>query len=83
MTTQVVVRMPERLVKAVDAAAKRMAGKRSEVVRLAVEAWLAGQGKVRSRTPKVRSLLGSLETGIPDLARRHREYLVKTLPLVR
>ena len=36
----------------------------------------------REKTPeaRVRHLIGSLETGIPDLAENHRTYLIPGLP---
>jgi hypothetical protein len=55
-----------------------MRRKRSEVVRIALEQFLQAGGG-RPRVKAVESLLGSLETGIPDLAERHREYVLESL----
>jgi len=55
MSSQIVVRMPKKLVRDVDEAAKRMA----------------------------RRLIGSVDSGLPDLARRHREYLIESLRRAR
>ena len=85
MSTQVVVRMPDKLVKELDAESQRLSRRRSEVIRMAVEQWVSLAGKTGNRHPsgRVKTLIGSLDTGIPDLARRHREYLVKSLHRAR
>jgi metal-responsive CopG/Arc/MetJ family transcriptional regulator len=85
MSSQVVVRMPDRLVREVDEAAKRMARRRSDVVRLAVEQWVAvhANGNGRAARERAKRLIGSVDTGVPDLARRHREYLIESLRRAR
>jgi metal-responsive CopG/Arc/MetJ family transcriptional regulator len=85
MSSQVVVRMPDKLVHEVDEAAKRLARRRSDVVRLAVEQWVAvhAGGNGRAARERAKRLIGSVDTGLPDLARRHREYLVESLRRAR
>jgi len=85
MSTQVVVRMPDRLVRELDAVSQRMSRRRSEVVRMAVEQWVSagGNGGKRASSGRASQLIGSLDSGIPDLARRHREYLIKSLHRAR
>ena len=85
MSTQVVVRMPDRLVRELDEASQRMSRRRSEVIRMAVEQWVSAGGNAgkRASVGRVRRLIGSLDSGIPDLARRHREYLIKSLHRAR
>jgi len=85
MSTQVVVRMPDRLVRELDELSQKMSRRRSEVVRMAVEQWVSADsnGGKRASTSRARHLIGSLDSGIPDLARRHREYLVKSLRRAR
>ena len=85
MSSQVVVRMPDQLVREVDEAAKRLARRRSDVVRLAVEQWIAvhANGNGRAARKRARRLIGSVDTGLPDLARRHREYLIESLRRAR
>jgi hypothetical protein len=57
-----------------------MQRKSSEIVRMALQEFLGersgGQGRAADR---VRGLIGSLDSGIPDLATRHRAYLTKSL----
>jgi hypothetical protein len=73
MEAQMTVRIPVELKHALDDAAKRMHRKSSEIVRLATPDDAA--------TPayRVRGLLGSLESRLPHLAERHREYVVESL----
>jgi Arc/MetJ-type ribon-helix-helix transcriptional regulator len=73
MTGQLTVRLPEDLDRSLGEAAERMQRKRSEVVRLALRRNLdlspAGGG---SPAEHVHDLIGSLDSGIPDLAENHR-----------
>ena len=80
MSNQLTVRLPEDLGRALEAAAVRMRRKRSEIVRLALDQFL-GLSPAADDSPsdRVRGLVGSLETGIPDLAERHRAYLLESL----
>jgi hypothetical protein len=47
---------------------------------MALEAFL-GAGEQRGARPadRVRGLIGSLTSGVPDLAERHREYIIEAL----
>jgi predicted DNA-binding protein len=80
MRDQLTVRLPEDLSQALELASQRLQRKSSEIVRLALRAYLAApdQEHVR-RAERVRHLFGSLETGVPDLAQRHREYVLESL----
>ena len=74
MEHQLSLRLPASLAKKLDEAAIRMRRKRSEVARLALEQFLETDIEVRP-LERVRDLLGTVETGIPDLGERHRDYL--------
>lgn len=81
MERQLTVRMPDRLVEKLDREAVRRRRRRSEVIRLAVERYFEdseAQPEVRP-VDRVRDLLGSFESGIPDLGQRHREHLLDRL----
>ncbi len=78
MEQQLTLRLSGDLAERLDRAAKRLRRKRSEVVRLALEQYLAVQVEERP-IERVRDLLGRVESGVPDLGQRHREYLVKRL----
>ena len=84
MTKQITVRLPKELNQALDAAARRSGRRRSEVIRLSLVAYLtpgpAGRGQSIDR---IRGLIGSLESEIPDLAENHRKYILESLKNVR
>jgi hypothetical protein len=77
---QLTVRLPDDLSRALKAASKRMQRKNSEIVRLALREFLGGPANARSRpADRVRSLIGSLESGMPDLAENHRASILESL----
>ena len=51
----------------------------SEIVRLALRQFLNLSSGQQRPAHRVRELLGSLDSGIPDLAQRHREYVLESL----
>ena len=77
MADQLTVRLPQDLSRALRAAARRSQRKSSEIVRLALREFLARPaGRPGDR---VSGLIGSVESGIPDLAERHRAYVLESL----
>jgi hypothetical protein len=80
MPTQLTVRLPDELGRTLKAASRRMQRKPSEIVRLALQEFL-GTTAGRSGRPadRVRHLIGSLESGIPDLATKQRAYILASL----
>jgi hypothetical protein len=78
------IHLPDDLHRALSAASREMQRKSSGVVRLALRRFLAlhpaGPGRPAGR---VRHLVGSVASGVPDLARRHRDYIVKSLKNAR
>ena len=85
MERQLTLRMPTVLADKLERASRRMRRKRSEVVRLALEQFLEETGMREQTRPVdlVRDLLGGLESGVPDLGQRHRDYLLRRLRHVR
>jgi hypothetical protein len=80
MANQLTVRLPDDLDRALKAAARRLQRKNSDIVRLALREFLGATGRPPRRPiDRVRALVGSLESGIPDLALRHREYVLRSL----
>lgn len=80
MPRQITVRLPDDLGRALATAARRGRRKSSEIVRLALEEYLGAIGRRGGRAAdRVRSLIGALDSGIPDLAERHRDYLRERL----
>jgi hypothetical protein len=80
MGDQLTVRLPDDLSRALKAASRRMQRKSSDIVRLALREFLGGGAGSSGRpADRVRSLIGSLESGVPDLAERHRAYIIESL----
>ena len=80
MQAQVTVRISEDLKRALDEASRKMQRKSSEIVRMALRAFLQPTpGRDTSPADRVRGLVGCLESGVPYLAERHREYVVEFL----
>ena len=78
MESQLTLRLPGALASRLDRSAKRLKRKRSDVVRLALEQFLDSELEIRP-VERVRDLLGSIESGVPDLGQRHREHLIRRL----
>lgn len=76
---QLTVRLPRDLSEALNRAARQMDRKNAEVVRMALRAFLRVDAEETAPAERVRGLLGSLDTGTPDLAERHREYVLESL----
>ena len=84
MEEQITVRLSRELSKALKEKAARMQRKPSEVVRIAVREFLEISEHSQERpAERVRDLVGSLQSGVPDLAIRHRDYLIKKLRRAR
>lgn len=80
MATQITVRLPDALGRRLQTASRRLQRRPSEIVRLALQEFLGQPAGRRSRpVDRVRLLVGSLESGVPDLARKHREYVLSSL----
>ena len=80
MSTQLTVRLPDDLGRALKVAARRLQRRSSDIVRAALREFLGRPTHSGSRPiDRVRGLIGSLESGVPDLAIRHRDYVLKSL----
>ena len=78
MGVQLIVHLPTDLARQLDLAAKRLRRSRSDLIREALNRFLAEQTDTRP-IERVRDLLGQIESGVPDLGQRHREYLLQRL----
>jgi predicted DNA-binding protein len=76
--SQLTLRLPGELAEKLDRSARRLKRKRSDVVRQALEQFLETEPDLRP-IERVRDLLGSVDSGVPDLGQRHRDYLIKRL----
>lgn len=80
MEAQVTVRLPAELKRSLDEAARRMQRKSSDVVRMALREFLEGRTAAEYRpAERVRHLLGSLRSDLPDLAERQREQILESV----
>jgi hypothetical protein len=81
MEQQFTLRLPAVMAQRLARVSAQTRRPRAEVVRLALEQFLEGEG---SRPPSraidlVRDLIGTYTSGVPDLGQRHREYLLRRL----
>jgi metal-responsive CopG/Arc/MetJ family transcriptional regulator len=80
MESQLTIRIPSDLREALERASRRTGLKNSELVRQALRSYLETPTNWQQRpAARIRHLVGSLESGIPDLAERHREYVIESL----
>ena len=80
MQDQVTVRLPADLSQALRRASRRLRRRNSDVVRLALQAFLqVGEPGASRPAHRVRDLIGSIESGVPALAERHRAYVLQAL----
>jgi hypothetical protein len=80
MATQLTVRLPDDLGRALKAATRRLQQRNSDIVRMALREFLGRATHAPGRpVERVRGLIGSLESGVPDLATRHRDYILKSV----
>ena len=81
---QITVRVPTALRRALRRTSRRLGRRPSDVVRMALEAFLHEMPSAdRKPAERVAHLLGSLSSGVPDLAQRHREYVMSALKRAR
>ena len=81
MSEQITVRVPNELRRKLENAAKRGGVRKSDIARQALEEYLSASERLSDARPfdKVRSLIGSVSSGKPDLGERHREHLIDRL----
>ena len=80
MSKQLSIRIPDDLAGALEKASERLNLKPSELIRIALRDFLRKYPpEQRKPADRVRELIGCVESGIPDLAERHRDYIVESL----
>jgi metal-responsive CopG/Arc/MetJ family transcriptional regulator len=79
MNSQLTVRLPDDLEKNISALAKKLRLKRADIVRMALESFVKQAEGEAGSSPydRVKSLLGSVSSGISDLGESHREHLLR------
>ena len=80
MQDQITVRLPADLGQALRRMSRQLRRKNSDIVRMALEAFLQrGEPHGQKPSKRVAALMGSLASGVPDLAERHRDYVIQSL----
>ena len=77
---QLTIRIPDEQMSIIEHIAKKMGLKKSDVTRMAITKFIE-EYNVSTAKPfnKIKHLLGAVESGVPDLGQRHREYLLKKI----
>ena len=82
--SQIVVRMTADLAEEESRYAKRAGRRRSDIVREALQAYLRPERRPEPRAAeRVEHLLGSVASGMPDLASNHRRHILESLRRAR
>lgn len=81
MSTQISIRLEERLLRRLRVEARRRRLRRSDVIREALRFYLDAATRPGADRPidLVRDLIGSLRGGPEDLGARHREHLAELI----
>lgn len=79
MQSQLTVRLPDDIEREISKISKKLRVKRSYIVRMALEKFLEEFHVKEEHTPyeRVKDLIGTVSSGIPDLGESHRKHLVK------
>ncbi len=78
MQTQMTLRLSETLIERLDQTAARLRRNRSDMIRMALEQFLVVDSDDQP-FERMHDLSGSIASGMPDLGKRHRDYLVQRL----
>jgi predicted DNA-binding protein len=82
MESQLTIRLPMALSEDLTRACRILQRTRSDLVRIAVREYLDSvlpAAAAPRPIDRVRDLLGTYESGVPDLGGRHREHLLRKL----
>ena len=80
MASQLTIRLPAELETALGRATRRTGRKASDIARAALREYLQVRPAAGARpAEKVRGLIGSLDSGVTDLAEEHRAYIIESL----
>ncbi len=81
MEAQITIRLPAELNEQIAKMSQQLGLKRSDVVRMALRRFVDEHAEDTVTRPydRVRDLIGSVESGIPDLGTDHRKHLLEKL----
>jgi hypothetical protein len=78
---QLTIRIPEKYFSKMEQIAKLSGLKKSDISRMAIQKFLNeyGDDEEPDLFSKAKRLIGVVESGIPDLGQKHREYFIKKI----
>lgn len=78
---QLTIRMPDEYMRRIETLARRMGLKKSDVARMAIKEFIANHSGRDDNYPYARAkhLLGVAESGVEDLGRNHRKYILEKI----
>ena len=81
MQSQLTVRLPEDIDREIANYARKLRLKRSDIVKMALARFLSEPQVREDLSPykRVSSLIGAIESGVPDLGQAHRKHLLKRI----
>ena len=79
MQSQLTVRLSDDIERELSSYARKLRLKRSDIVRMALERFFRESFIREEQSPyeRVSNLIGSVESGKPDLGQAHRKHLIK------
>ena len=81
MGQRLTIRLPDDLEEALAEVAEQTGRPRSEIVRMALRDYLRLPPRTRRPADLARHLVGSLDSGLPDLVENQRRYLLDSIKL--
>jgi hypothetical protein len=81
MAAQLTVRVPKDLDRSISSLCQRLGLRRSDIVRMALQKFVEEFDNGQQNRPyeRVKRLIGSVESGIPDLGSEHRKHVLKRI----
>jgi len=78
---QLTIRMPKEYLTQIEQIAKSTGLKKSDITRMAIKNFIEKHGDEQELNlyGKSKSLIGLVESGIPDLGQNHRKYLIQKI----
>jgi len=78
---QLTIRMPKEYLTQIEQIAKSTGLKKSDITRMAIKNFIEKHGDEQELNlyGKSKSLIGLVESGIPDLGQNHRKYLIQRI----
>ena len=78
---QLTIRMPKEYLTQIEQIAKSTGLKKSDITRMAIKKFIEKHGDKEELNlyVKSKSLIGLIESGIPDLGQNHRKYLIQKI----